>query len=738
MPLKCPACQSIYGESLEECPRDGSALEPVDPDDDPLVGQVVDERFRLDKLMGAGGMGRVYAGTQLSVDREVAIKLLRGEAVPDDQLERRFIREARVISGFSHPNIVRLIDFGTDPERGFPYLVMEMAGGVSLGRLLAEARLRPDFAVETARQVCSGLVEAHNNNIVHRDLKPDNLHILPVSDGSFRAKLLDFGIAFPQDATTQLTQTGMMCGTATYMSPEQARGHDVDGQADLYSLGIVLFEMLTGVLPFQGDSGFEIVMKHVDQSPPDLRQYVPPGTVPEALEGLIYDLLRKDARDRPAGADVVRGRLDAVGDQLDYPPIEVDANRSGPELFEPWLRPALPADAPIHSSDTLAGVESSPGTDSAADGRAPASQTPTGDDASDEVALAPTSARESPATGESDAPNDPETPEETRRGVGSEVDQQPPEPEAPVDKRDAAARETVPTGDSDDGVSSQLVVAAAVLAAVALLSVGGLGAYLIVKESGGSDDGADEQTTATAGVDTGTGSTPDDAAGVDETDASTRDASDEHEEADAGRPEDSAGSDRPSAVAQADDEESGSGGRPSETSEDRESGSAAETDDGESSGESAPETDQQATGASARVAGGEPSGSGGSDTPPPSDESSDGKPTADESSDDSFDTPTAEELTARKDEIVEKCRQAYRGIQKNSQKMQEISKQGDPEKTNEFAKKMKRENQKYSAQMQAAGNEFSALIRQAQASPELDAVDVQQWSREFSQACQGK
>ena len=726
MPLKCPACHSIYGESLEECPRDGSALEPVDPDNDPLVGQVVDQRFRLDKLMGAGGMGRVYAGTQLSVDREVAIKLLRGEAVPDEQLERRFIREARVISGFSHPNIVRLIDFGTDPERGFPYLVMEMAGGVSLGRLLAEARLRPDFAVEIAHQVCSGLVEAHSNNIVHRDLKPDNLHILPVSDGSFRAKLLDFGIAFPQDATTQLTQTGMMCGTATYMSPEQARGHDVDGQADLYSLGIVLFEMLTGVLPFQGDSGFEIVMKHVDQSPPDLRQYVPPGTVPEALEGLIYDLLQKDARDRPAGADVVRGRLDAVGDQLDYPPIEVDANRSGPELFEPWLRPALPADAPIHSSDTLAGVESSPGADSAADGRAPASQTPTGDDASDEVAVAPTSAPESPAAGESDAPDDPETPEETRRGVGSEVDQQPPEPEASVDNRDPVSRETVPTGDADDGVSSQLVVAAAVLAAVALLSVGGLGAYLIVKDSGGSDDGADEQTTAAAGVDSGTGSTADDAAGVDETDASTGDASDEHGEADAGQQEDSGGSDQPSAVAQADDEESGSGGRPSETNGDRGSGSAAETDDGRPSG------------ASARAAGGEPSGSGGSDTPPPSDDSSDDEPTADESSDDSFDTPTAEEITARKDEIVAKCRTAYRGIQKNSQKMQEISKQGDPEKTNEFAKKMKRENQKYSAQMQAAGNEFSALIRQAQASPELDAVDVQQWSREFSQACQGK
>ncbi|MFB6374700.1 MAG: serine/threonine-protein kinase, partial [Bradymonadaceae bacterium] len=147
-----------------------------------------------------------------------------------------------------------------------------MAGGVSLGRLVAEARLRPSLTVEIARQTCSALVEAHNGGIVHRDLKPDNLHLLVQSDGSFHAKLLDFGIAFPQEATTKLTDTGMMCGTATYMAPEQARGREVDGQADLYSLGIILFQMVTGVLPFQGDSGFEIIRQQVEDSPPDPTQ----------------------------------------------------------------------------------------------------------------------------------------------------------------------------------------------------------------------------------------------------------------------------------------------------------------------------------------------------------------------------------------------------------------------------------------------------------------------------------
>ncbi|MFB6374701.1 MAG: protein kinase, partial [Bradymonadaceae bacterium] len=120
MPRQCPRCESVYGESTDTCPRDGATLETIDPDDDPLVGQVIDERFRLEQLLGAGGMGRVYRGVQLSIDRDVAIKLLRDEAVPDRSRKERFIREARVISGFKHPNIVRLIDFGTDPDRNFP------------------------------------------------------------------------------------------------------------------------------------------------------------------------------------------------------------------------------------------------------------------------------------------------------------------------------------------------------------------------------------------------------------------------------------------------------------------------------------------------------------------------------------------------------------------------------------------------------------------------------------------
>ena len=345
----CPECQSIFGDSVDKCPIDGKDLEDFDVDDDPLVGVVIDGRFRLDELLGAGGMGRVYRATQLSVERPVAIKLLRGEAIPDQQMKERFFREARVISEFSHPNIIRLIDFGNDAERGFPYLVMEMAGGLSLGNLLEEGRLAPELAIEVARQVCSGLLEAHSASIIHRDLKPDNLHLVSVSDGTFHVKILDFGIAFPEEADQNLTATGMMCGTAAYVAPEQARASDIDGQADIYSLGIILFEMLTGVRPFRGESGFEIVMQQVQESPPPIERYVDPSKLPDGLVELIYDLLEKDPRKRTSGPASVRDRLVEIADAMESDPPRLDLTRSDDSLFSPWIFPAISPDEPPRS-----------------------------------------------------------------------------------------------------------------------------------------------------------------------------------------------------------------------------------------------------------------------------------------------------------------------------------------------------------------------------------------------------
>ncbi len=697
MPRQCPACHAVYGDSLEVCPRDETSLEPLDPDEDPLVGEVIDGRFRLEALLGAGGMGRVYRGTQLSVDREVAIKLLRGEAVPDEHVKRRFIREARVISGFSHPNIVRLIDFGTDPDREFPYLVMEMAGGVSLGRLLADARLQPAFATEIARQICTGLLEAHDANIVHRDLKPDNLHLVPVSDGSFRAKLLDFGIAFPQEATTRLTETGMMCGTATYMAPEQARGHDVDGQADLYSLGVVSYEMLTGVLPFQGDSGFEIVMKHVEQHPPPMDQYLPPGTLPEALAELVYDLLEKKPRDRPSGPGEVRDRLEAVADELDAPPISIDPARSGAALYEPWLRPALPDEAPIHSSDTLAG-----------DAEVPSPR--------ERAALAP--------TGDSEPPPDASAPDEaTRDGVGSAVDADQPRPDSPLADGAAAARaERGSPGRSSADFDRRLVLAASVFAAVALLGVGGLGAYLVL---GGGERGAasggDDEGAPTAGARGDAGSERAARAG-------SRDAAGTPDSPDADRRA-AAGASTDAGPASARASASAASSEPDEPDRDEPAPEQAgptpsPSDDGARAAQTGDDPESEAPDRPGSAAG-RRGGRAGEETAAGASEN-----------DSAGDSAGNAELAERKDDILEQCRSAYRGIQENSEQMQAISSEGDAEKTRAFAEKMKEENREYSQQMREAGDAFAKVTQRAHAEG-LDTSTIQRWSKQFAEACQG-
>ncbi|QDG50235.1 serine/threonine protein kinase [Persicimonas caeni] len=325
--------------------------EDVGDDDDLLVGSVLDGRYRLDRLLGEGGMGRVYAGTQLSIEREVAIKLLRGEALAQREVKERFLREAKVISGFSHPNIVRLIDYGEDRERRLPYLVMELVRGVSLGELTRRGRLELPLALEIAYQVCGALVQAHAAGIVHRDLKPDNLQLVPVVGDSFQTKVLDFGIAFPSDANSRLTSTGMICGTSYYIAPEQARAQELDGRADLYALGIILYEMLSGQLPFSGDSDFQILLMQVQQPPPPLADYLPPEEVPPEVIKLVHDLLAKAPDERPPSARAVRERIEVIRRRCAISPLKLDLEDASADAFERWILP--PSDnAPIINAAT--------------------------------------------------------------------------------------------------------------------------------------------------------------------------------------------------------------------------------------------------------------------------------------------------------------------------------------------------------------------------------------------------
>ncbi len=336
----CPECGAEYDPSFNACPEDGAKLYQYragERVDDPLLGEVIDERFRIEEVLGEGGMGKVYLAIQLSVDRPVALKVLHKAVGKNEDFIKRFLREARVISGFNHPNIVRLVDFGQDMEHDLLYLVMEMVEGTDLGGLLERGRLRVAMALEITAQVCAALSEPHAHQVVHRDLKPDNLMLGVTTDGSLQVKVLDFGIAQAADGNTKLTKTGMVHGTPKYMAPEQARGDEMSGRTDIYSLGIILFQMLVGHAPFSGDTAMQIVLQHVQTPAPDMRQFVGTDEVPDSLVRLVGEMIRKAPEQRPASVLEVRDRIEIIQRELDLPRVRLQVGASAEEMFEPWL-----------------------------------------------------------------------------------------------------------------------------------------------------------------------------------------------------------------------------------------------------------------------------------------------------------------------------------------------------------------------------------------------------------------
>src|SRR4051794_21320711 len=255
-----------------------------------LVGTELDGRYRLEALIGAGGMSTVYRAVDRTLEREVAIKLMHREIATDsDQLER-FRREARAVAQLSHPHIVGVIDAGEDAGR--PYIVFEYVHGETLkDRIRRCGRLPIDESLAYAIEISRALGAAHAALIVHRDVKPQNVLIDP--EGS--AKVTDFGIARSLEEDG-LTADGRVLGTTDYVSPEQALGHDVTGQSDLYSLGIVLFEMLTGEVPFRGENQVAVAMKHVREAVPDVQERRP--EVSAALAAVVERATSKDLASR--------------------------------------------------------------------------------------------------------------------------------------------------------------------------------------------------------------------------------------------------------------------------------------------------------------------------------------------------------------------------------------------------------------------------------------------------------
>lgn len=305
----CPSC--LVTSSEEACPECG--VSTIDEDTfafaDPLTGQTYAGRFSVLSRIGIGGMGVVYKAHEDALGRDVALKVLRRELARDLPTVQRFYREMRATSRISHPNTVRVYDFGHGSD-GSLYLSMELLQGVTLAEELGRCgRLPAARVVRIAIQVAKALRAAHAEGIIHRDLKPENVMIVDHYGETDSVKVLDFGIARfadPSSATEErsLTRTGLVVGTPAYVSPEAATGGKADERADLYSLGILIYHLLVGELPFDDSNPISVLYKHVHEAPISPTQRGVQG-VPEALEGLLMALLSKRPGDRPPSADAL-------------------------------------------------------------------------------------------------------------------------------------------------------------------------------------------------------------------------------------------------------------------------------------------------------------------------------------------------------------------------------------------------------------------------------------------------
>lgn len=307
----CPSCGQEFALADEDsiCPKDGSMLAPLI--DDPYIGQTIAETCVLTEVVGSGAYGTVYKARQIPLDRTVAVKIMQQQLVSDLDKVRRFEREARALSQLVHPNIVGIYDYGLLPS---PYMIMEFVDGRRLDEVLNQGALPFETIIGIATQVCSALESAHEQNIVHRDLKPSNIMLLGNEETGYTVKVLDFGLAkLMQEADAAapaLTKTGEIIGSPPYMSPEQCMGRQLDRRSDIYALGCILYEMLTGQRPFTANSAAEYMNKHCLEAPAAFLDVNAKLVLPQQVEDVVLKALEKEADNRYQTMAELKGGLE--------------------------------------------------------------------------------------------------------------------------------------------------------------------------------------------------------------------------------------------------------------------------------------------------------------------------------------------------------------------------------------------------------------------------------------------
>lgn len=290
----CPSCEKECRDTTVFCPFCGTKI--TVEENESFVGKTIDGKYFVEKLAGQGGMGNVYKARHLHMDTTLAIKILHPHLVTDATSVERFRREARAALAVDHPNAIKVMDFGVSDGRTV-YLVMEFLEGQSLRQIIKQGPISPARTVEIAKQICGALEAAHAKNIIHRDMKPDNIILLNPGTPQETVKVLDFSIAKLKTAEgAGLTQQGMVVGTPQYMSPEQGEGRELDQRSDLYSVGVILYEMLTGQLPFKAASPVALVLKHIHSLPKPLRELN--DQIPQAIEAVVMKALSKKREER--------------------------------------------------------------------------------------------------------------------------------------------------------------------------------------------------------------------------------------------------------------------------------------------------------------------------------------------------------------------------------------------------------------------------------------------------------